>query len=83
MGMKPPHAPFLIGPGEEEPRNSALKMFAESGSHFLIPIHWGTFILSHEPLDEPIKRLKAEAQRLKIEDRVVILQHGESFTVPE
>jgi L-ascorbate metabolism protein UlaG (beta-lactamase superfamily) len=61
----------------------ALRMFTESGAQFMIPIHWGTFILSHEPLDEPIARLKAEALRLKIEDRVVILRHGESFSVPE
>jgi len=47
----------------------------------MIPIHWGTFILSHEPLGEPLERLRAEAKRLGIEDRVIILQHGESFTL--
>jgi L-ascorbate metabolism protein UlaG (beta-lactamase superfamily) len=61
----------------------ALKMFMESGARYMVPIHWGTFILSHEPLEEPYKRLKAEASRLGIEDRVIILQHGESLTVPE
>jgi L-ascorbate metabolism protein UlaG (beta-lactamase superfamily) len=49
----------------------------------MIPIHWGTFILSHEPIDEPIERLKAEAIRLGIQDKVVILKHGESFEVQE
>jgi len=61
----------------------ALQMFVESGAKFMFPIHWGTFILSHEPLEEPLERLKAEARRLGIEDRVNILKHGESFTVPE
>ena len=61
----------------------ALKMFAESGARYMIPIHWGTFILSHEPLEEPLKRLKAEAARLGLEERVIILKHGESFTLPE
>ena len=61
----------------------ALKMFIESGAKFMVPIHWGTFILSHEPLTEPPARLKIEAKRLGIEDRVIILRHGESFTVPE
>lgn len=61
----------------------ALQMFLESGARFMIPIHWGTFILSHEPIDEPLARLKIEAKRLGIEDRVIILKHGESFTVPE
>jgi len=61
----------------------ALQMFLESGAEFMIPIHWGTFILSHEPLEEPIERLKAESKKLKIEARVIILKQGESFTVPE
>jgi len=61
----------------------ALQMFLESGARFMIPIHWGTFILSHEPLEEPLKRLKAEAKRLGMEERVVILHPGESFTLPE
>jgi L-ascorbate metabolism protein UlaG (beta-lactamase superfamily) len=61
----------------------ALRMFLESGAQFMIPIHWGTFILSHEPIDEPIERLKAEAKRLGIQERVIILRHGESFTRSE
>jgi len=61
----------------------ALKMFMESGARFMVPIHWGTFILSHEPIEEPLLRMKQEAQRLGIEDRLIILRHGESFTLPE
>jgi len=61
----------------------ALKMFVESGAKFMVPIHWGTFILSHEPLTEPPEKLKIEAKRLGIEDRVITLKHGESFTLPE
>ena len=59
----------------------ALKMFLESGAKFMVPIHWGTFILSHEPIEEPLERLRTEAKRLGIEDRVIILQHGESSTL--
>lgn len=58
----------------------ALQMFLESGAKFMIPMHWGTFILSHEPLNEPIERLQKEARRLGIHDRVIILNHGETFT---
>jgi len=36
-------------------------MFKETGARYLIPIHWGTFRLSREPLDEPIRRLIAAA----------------------
>jgi len=57
-------------------------MFRESGAKYMIPIHWGTFLLSHEPLEEPLERLKAEVKRLGMEERVILLQHGESFTVP-
>ncbi len=61
----------------------ALKMFLETGARYMIPIHWGTFILSHEPLGEPVARLKDEAKRLGIEDRVIVLRHGEWFSVSE
>jgi len=61
----------------------ALRMFLETGAKFMVPIHWGTFILSHEPVDEPIARLKKEATRLNISDRIKILKHGESFAIPE
>lgn len=61
----------------------ALQIFLETRSQFMIPIHWGTFILSHEPIDEPLERVKNEAARLNIKDRVILLKHGESFTCPE
>jgi hypothetical protein len=32
---------------------------------------------------EPLERLKGEAKHLGIEDRVIIFQRGQSFTVPE
>ncbi|MGH7917581.1 MAG: MBL fold metallo-hydrolase, partial [Candidatus Binataceae bacterium] len=36
-------------------------MFEQSGAHYLVPIHWGTFRLSREPMDEPMRRLIAAA----------------------
>ena len=69
--------------GNHASPEESLQMFLESGAQFMVPIHWGTFILSHEPLEEPLERLKTEARRLGVEDRVIILKHGESFTVPE
>jgi len=64
-------------------RASPPQLFLENGARHMIPIHWGTFILSHEPIEEPLERRKGEVNRLGIEDRVCILQHGESFIVPE
>ena len=29
-------------------------MFLQTGAHYLIPLHWGTFRLSKEPMDEPL-----------------------------
>jgi L-ascorbate metabolism protein UlaG (beta-lactamase superfamily) len=33
------------------------EMFRESGARYLVPIHWGTFRLSKEPMDDPLRRL--------------------------
>lgn len=58
----------------------AIQIFIEIGAKFMIPMHWGTFILSHEPLTEPIERLKREAKRLGLDSQVIILKQGETFT---
>ena len=43
------------------------------------PIHWGTFDLAEEPLDEPPGAPAAEARRSSSDpDRVWILRHGET-----
>lgn len=48
-----------------------------------VAIHWGTFVLTDEPLDEPPQRLR-EARRDHglPEDAFVVLRHGETITVP-
>ena len=60
----------------------ALQMFLESGAEYMIPMHWGTFILSLEPIGEPIERLKAEAQRLGVKRRILFLRPGETAAYP-
>ena len=52
-------------------------MFRETGARYLIPIHWGTFRLSKEPMDEPIKRLVHDAGPQA--DRIVIRKVGGVF----
>jgi L-ascorbate metabolism protein UlaG (beta-lactamase superfamily) len=49
----------------------------------MIPIHWGAFRLSLEPLDEHIKRLKQSAVHAGIAESVVVLEPGESFSLQE
>jgi hypothetical protein len=40
------------------------------------PMHYGTFRLSHEPLEEPLELLEKEAEAAGIRDRVRILKEG-------
>jgi hypothetical protein len=45
----------------------------------MIPMHFGTFQLGREPMDEPVARLLAEARRLEIEQRINVLEEGETM----
>jgi L-ascorbate metabolism protein UlaG (beta-lactamase superfamily) len=55
-------------------------MFLQTGAHYLVPLHWGTFRLSKEPINEPIRRLIAAAGPEA--DRIVLRQIGASWTLP-
>jgi len=47
----------------------------------LVAMHWGTFDLAEEPIDEPPRRLTEAARRLGLDDdRVWLLKHGETRT---
>jgi L-ascorbate metabolism protein UlaG (beta-lactamase superfamily) len=61
----------------------ALRGFVETGAGLMVPMHFGTFRLGREPMDEPVVRLRAEAERLRIEDRVRVLEEGETMRVQE
>jgi L-ascorbate metabolism protein UlaG (beta-lactamase superfamily) len=54
----------------------ALRGFVEMGAQHMIPMHFGTFKLSQEPMEEPAQRLLSGARRLGIEDRVQVLEEG-------
>ncbi|MGK9695943.1 MBL fold metallo-hydrolase, partial [Salmonella enterica subsp. enterica] len=51
----------------------AWEMFVDSGAQWFVPIHWDTFVLSFEPVGEPLERLlKAmdqERHRIALTDR--------------
>lgn len=53
--------------------------FVEVGAQWMVPMHYGTFRLGREPMDEPVTRLEAEAERLYIKDRVKVLEEGETM----
>ncbi len=54
----------------------ATQAFLDLGSRWMIPMHYGTFRLSHEPVDEPLQLLDREARNAGIEDRVLVLEEG-------
>ena len=57
----------------------ALSAFVDLDAKAMIPIHWGTFKISEEPIHEPPLRLKAAANRIGIADKIHILRNGKTF----
>lgn len=54
----------------------ATKAFLDLGARWMIPMHYGTFRLSHEPVDEPLQLLEQEAAAAGVTDRVLVLEEG-------
>ena len=59
----------------------AVRAFRDLGSEVMVPMHFGTFRLGREPMEEPPVRLRAEAARLGISERIRILPEGERLPV--
>jgi L-ascorbate metabolism protein UlaG (beta-lactamase superfamily) len=59
----------------------ALRAFQALGARTFVAMHWGTFKLSDEPLDEPPRRLEAERRRLGLAPAAVrVPAVGETLT---
>lgn len=54
----------------------AVRAFRDLGARWLVPMHYGTFRLSHEPMDEPLKLLAHEARTAGVHSRVLVLEEG-------
>src|SRR5579872_6367984 len=54
----------------------ATRGFLDLKARWMVPMHYGTFRLSHEPMDEPLQLLEQEAKAAGIEDKVVVLEEG-------
>jgi L-ascorbate metabolism protein UlaG (beta-lactamase superfamily) len=59
----------------------ALRAFQDLGAQRMIPMHFGTFRLSREPMDEPVKRLLSAAAGAGLLPAVQVLGEGESRIV--
>ncbi|MGH7229015.1 MAG: MBL fold metallo-hydrolase [Nitrospiraceae bacterium] len=57
----------------------ALQLMADLQGQRFVAIHWGTFDLTEEPIEEPPQRWEAEAKRVGLDlARVWVLKHGET-----
>jgi len=59
----------------------AVRAFSELDANTLIPMHYGSFRLGYEPLDEPLERLLVAARAHGIEDRVRVLSEGKPIVL--
>ena len=57
----------------------AVQAFEDVRGRLLAPVHWGTFTMNREPVDEPPARLLAEALRRGLEERIAPLSPGQSI----
>jgi L-ascorbate metabolism protein UlaG (beta-lactamase superfamily) len=56
----------------------ALRAFEDLGASMMVPMHYGTFWLAEEPLEEPLPRLLASAERLGLGERIAAIGEGET-----
>jgi L-ascorbate metabolism protein UlaG (beta-lactamase superfamily) len=56
----------------------ALRAFVDLGAERMVPMHYGTFRLSEEPVEEPLPRLIEAAQRAGMQERIAALGEGET-----
>lgn len=54
----------------------AVRAFLDVGARWMVPMHYGTFRLSHEPMDEPLQFLEREARAHGVADQVLVMEEG-------
>lgn len=56
----------------------AVDAFEQLNAQWLVPMHYGSFRLSYEPVDEPLQRLHAKAGERGAAERIRVLTEGET-----
>ena len=54
----------------------AIQAFIDLGARWMVPMHYGSFRLSYEPVEEPVPRLLAAAREHGVERKVCVLEEG-------
>jgi len=68
-------APVHVAPEE------AVRIHQDIGARQSVAMHWGTFVLTDEPMDEPPRRLRLALERQSMsESEFRVMQHGEVWS---
>src|ERR1700733_3199707 len=59
----------------------ALQGFLDLGARRMIPMHYGTFRLSQEPMEEPVERLMAASELAGVASLVCVLPEGDTEVI--
>lgn len=59
----------------------AVQAMIDLNAKKMIPIHWGSFRLSLEKMDAPIKWLEKAAKDRGISEKITIVEHGDNISV--
>jgi L-ascorbate metabolism protein UlaG (beta-lactamase superfamily) len=71
--------PFIMRDSHMNP-SQALQAFKDLEARILIPMHYGTFDLTDEPLGEPLEWLQREAAETGVQSKIKPLSVGETMT---
>jgi len=56
----------------------AMQAFLDLKAERMVPMHYGTFRLSYEPMDEPPERLRLHAEKHGLAERIAFMTEGQA-----
>lgn len=73
---------WFMGPVHMDP-DEAVRAYLDLKARYFVPIHWGTFQLADEPLDEPPQKLRQSIKARNLpQNNFLILKHGQTKVLP-